>query len=81
MGDLRWWEMGSKQHTATIKMHFFVRSDVHIKDRETEFFHRLLSQGLAHDMNGFHLTFTGFYFNHSFFSSQDCPNFQSHFLT
>lgn len=55
------------QHTATIKMHFFfVKSNVHIKDHETEFFHRLLSQGLGHDMNGFHCTFTGFYFNHRF---------------
>lgn len=70
------------QHTATIKMHFFVKSNVHIKDCETELFHRLLSQGLGHDINGFHFTFTGFYFNDRFFfSSQGCPNFQSHFLT
>lgn len=65
MGDLRWWETGSNtlQQSRCI---FFVKSNVHIKDHETEFFHRLLSQGLGHDMNGFHCTFTGFYFNHRF---------------
>lgn len=57
MGDLRWWETGSNtlQQSRCI---FFVKSNVHIKDHETEFFHRLLSQGLGHDMNGFHCTFT-----------------------
>lgn len=79
MGDLRWWETGT--HCNNQDAFFSVKSNVHIKDHETEFFHCLLSQGLGHDMNGFHFTFTGFYFNHRFFPNQDCSNFQSHFLT